>query len=111
MVMQEGMKIPKIEYEVYSKLSGNNLVKLNISVCKDIKINLLLPVEINDDLEKYNGNSEYCNDKCHVTKSKDGVDTTLKDRQSECANNSVCQNDCLFTGYNDISKKVNCPVM
>ena len=90
------MKIPKIEYEVYSKLSGNNLVKLNISVCQDIKINLLLPVEIDGDLEKYDGNSEYCSDKCHVSKSKDGVDTTLKDRQNICLNNTVCQNDCFL---------------
>ena len=31
-IVQEGMKIPKIEYSVYAKISGNNLVKLNISV-------------------------------------------------------------------------------
>ena len=107
-IIQEGIKVPKIEYQVFAKLSNNNLEKLNISVCQDIKINLLLPVEINDNLDKYDGNSEYCNDKCFVSKSKDGVDTILKDRQNECANNIVCQNDCLFTGYNNMTKKVNC---
>ena len=102
------MKIPKIEYSVYAKCSGNNLVKLNISVCQNIKINLLLPVEINDDLEKYNNNSKYCSDICHISKSKDGVDTILKDRQKVCLNNTVCQNDCIFIDYNYTSKKVNC---
>ena len=32
---EEGMKIPKIEYEVYYPLTGNNLTKLNINSCKD----------------------------------------------------------------------------
>ena len=32
------MKAKKIEYNVYSKLSGNNLVKLNLSVCENSKI-------------------------------------------------------------------------
>ena len=32
-IVQEGMKIPKIEYDIYSKLNGTNLIKLNISIC------------------------------------------------------------------------------
>jgi hypothetical protein len=41
-VYEKGMKIPKIEYDIYYK-SGKNLKKLNISVCKDTKITLLIP--------------------------------------------------------------------
>ena len=36
-ITQPGMKIPKIEYSVYSKLSGNTLEKLNLSVCEAVK--------------------------------------------------------------------------
>ena len=28
-VVQEGMKIPKVEFDVYCKLNGTNLIKLN----------------------------------------------------------------------------------
>ena len=37
-VKQEGTQIPKIEYDVYCKLSGTKLERLNITICKDIKI-------------------------------------------------------------------------
>ena len=39
-VIQEGMKIPKVEYDVYSKLKGNIFVKLNLTVCQNSKISL-----------------------------------------------------------------------
>ena len=35
---EEGMKIPKIEYEVYYPFKNNNLTKLNLVSCKDTKI-------------------------------------------------------------------------
>ena len=37
-IAQEGMKIPKIEYDVYYKSSGTNLIKLNLTVCEKSKI-------------------------------------------------------------------------
>ena len=51
-IFQEGMKMPKIEYDVYSKLSGNKLEKLNLSVCSNSKISLSVPVEISESLDK-----------------------------------------------------------
>ena len=42
-IIQEGIKILKVEYDVYAKLNGKNLIKLNLTVCeksKIIKINL-----------------------------------------------------------------------
>ena len=38
---QEGMKIPKIEFDLYSKLNGKNLTKLKKSPCLDTKIDLI----------------------------------------------------------------------
>ena len=37
-VTQDGMKAKKVEYNVYSKLLGNNLEKLNLDICKKTKI-------------------------------------------------------------------------
>ena len=37
-IYQEGMKIPKIEYDIYSKLNGENLTKLSLNSCKNNKI-------------------------------------------------------------------------
>ena len=36
-IIQEGMKAKKVEYNVYSKLSGKNLEKLNLSICENIQ--------------------------------------------------------------------------
>ena len=35
-ISQEGMRIPKIEYDIYSKLDGEKLIKLNLTSCKNI---------------------------------------------------------------------------
>ena len=53
-IQQKGMNIPKLEYEVYSKLKGDKMIKLNLTICKDKKIELNISVSINDNLEKYN---------------------------------------------------------
>ena len=44
-ITQEKMRIPKIEYDIYSKLNGSNLIKLNISICKNNNIILSIPCE------------------------------------------------------------------
>ena len=36
-VIQEGFNIPKVEYDVYSKVYGDGLIKLNLSVCENSK--------------------------------------------------------------------------
>ena len=37
-IVQEGMNTLKIEYDVYAKLFGKNLIKLNLTICKKNKI-------------------------------------------------------------------------
>ena len=59
---EEEMKIPKIEYEVYCLLyNSNNFNKLNLDFCKDTKIEISIPVKINDNIDKYNPKSSYYN--------------------------------------------------
>ena len=52
----------KIEYEVYYNFSSNNLTKLNLTVCKDIKIDILIPKDIPaNEIDKYNKDSGFYN--------------------------------------------------
>ena len=51
-VEQEGMNIKKVEYDVFSKLSQSNLTKLNLSICKDTKITLKVPIIISESIDK-----------------------------------------------------------
>ena len=109
-VNQEGMKIPKIEYNVYSKLSGNKLEKLNLSICGDNKIFLSIPIIITESLDKLNASSEYYKNLCSKSKSESGTDILLKDRQKEFVegNKTICQEKCDFSEYNYDNQKANC---
>ena len=109
-IIQEGMKIPKIEYDIYYKLNGTNLVKLNVSICKNTTISLSIPIIITENLDKFNTSSKYYNDKCYSSKSDSGTDIILKDRKNEFieGNKTVCQEYCDFSFYDQDNKKVNC---
>ena len=100
-IIQDGMKTLKVEYNVYAKLFGKNLIKLNLTVCKKNKISILIPFVINDNLDKFNISSGYYNDICYTTTSEDGTDILLKDRQNEFIDKDkvVCQEDCDFSEY------------
>ena len=50
-VRQEGLKIPKTEYEVYYPLFGYSLIKLNLTACENLKIDLRIPVALSDDIK------------------------------------------------------------
>ena len=109
-VIQEGMRIPKIEYDVYSKLHGTNLTKLNATICKNTKITLSIPVIINEAIDKLNSSSGYFNNICYKSTSNYGTDISLKDRREDFINKNqtVCQDDCDFINYNFTTQKANC---
>ena len=87
---EEGMKIPKVEYEVYYPLNNiSNLTKLNLSSCKDTKIEISISVKINGSLDKYDPNSNYYNNICSKATSESGTDISLKDRKNEYVNNNM----------------------
>ena len=108
-VIQEGMKIPKIEYDVYYK-SGNILQKLNLSICEKTKISLSIPIEISENLDKLNTSSGYFNDLCYIASSDSGTDISLIDRKKEFVegNKTVCQDDCDFSEYDYETQKAKC---
>ena len=104
------MKIPKVEYDVYCKLTGKNLIKLNLTVCENSKVKLSVPVELTESLDKLNGSSGYYNDICYTATSDSGTDISLKDRKNEFVegNKTVCQDNCEFSEYDYTNKKAKC---
>ena len=107
-IFQEGMKIPKIEYDIYAKLSGENLTKLSLNSCKNNKISLLIPINNIDNIDKLNSSSGYYTDFCYTATSDHGTDITLKDRKNEYPSKAACQDDCDFVSYNYTTKKDKC---
>ena len=110
-IKEEGMKIPKVEYEIYYPLYGNIYEKLDLSLCEDIKILISIPVSINeDDIDKYNSSSSFYNDICSTYTSNNGTDVSLDDRQKEFIENNMtlCEEDCTLTGYDTKTEKALC---
>ena len=109
-VYETGMKIPKVEYDVYHKLNGSKLVKLNISYCTYSKIDISVPAIINENIDKLNSSSEYYNNLCYPATSDSGSDIILKDRKTEFIENNrtVCQENCVFAEYDNKNKKTKC---
>ena len=104
----EGLLIPIIGYEVYEP---KNKTKLDLSLCNKTSINYNIPVSINEDnLFKYDPNSEYYNDECNTYTTEDGTDILINDRQEEFVDNnmSLCENICTYVGYNSTNKKAIC---
>ena len=107
---QEEFNISKIEFEIYSKLSGNNLVKLNKSLCNDCSIFFLVPILITGNIDKLNSSSGYFKDICYTATSDSGTDITLLDRRKELINSNqiTCQENCEFSEYNYTTHRANC---
>jgi len=57
-----------------------------------------------------NSSSEYYNSICYPATSESGTDITLKDRKKLFIedNKTICQDDCIFSEYNYITKRAEC---
>ena len=109
-VIQDQMKIPKIEFDLYSKLNGTDLIKLNLSICKESKIFLIVPIDLDENIDILNSSSEYYSDICYKSKSESGTDILLNDRKKEFieGNKTICQEDYIFYDYLQEISKENC---
>ena len=111
---EQGMKIPKVEYEVYYPLNKSNfLIKLNLTFCERTKIEISIPVKINGTLDIYNPKSDYYNDICYKATLKSETDITLKDWRNEFVDNNMtlCEENCDLIEYNYVKKKWNALVI
>ena len=109
-INEEGMQIPKVEYEIYYPLYNEELIKLNLSICENEKIDILIPIKITDNIDKYNPASRYYNNICYKSTSNYGTDINLNDRKEEYVENNLtlCEENCKFISYNSITQKVKC---
>jgi hypothetical protein len=100
---EEGMKTPSVEYEVYYYPENNtNLTLLDLTLCENTKIDIILPINISqNEIDKYNASSSYYNDLCNSSTTDTGTDIILKDRQNEYVGNnmSICDDGCDFSEY------------
>ena len=104
---KEGLLIPIIGYEVYDL---KKKIILDLKNCDGAKINLIIPVKINEKEEfKYNKSSEYYHDICHTFTTEFGTDITITDRKIEFNNNnlSLCEVNCDYEGYIPEKKRQN----
>ena len=100
--------IPIIGYEIYHPL---NKSKLDLTYCQDILIKLNIPVNIDENnLFKYDPNSDFYNDNCFSYTTENGTDIILNDRKQEFSENklSLCENNCNYTGYDGDNKQSSC---
>ena len=107
-IYKEGLQAPLVKYEVYN---SENKELLNINLCNETTINILLPAKLEEkNIFKYNLSDEYYNDECYVYTSDNGTDITLVDRKNEYINNnmSLCENECEYKGYNISTEKAEC---
>ena len=105
---EQGLLIPIIEYEVYEYKSRQ---KLDLNICRNEKINISIPVTIDEDnLFKYNSSSEYYNDFCFPYTTENNTDIILNDRKNEFKekNLSLCESNCDYNGYNSNKKIALC---
>ena len=110
-----------VQYEIYNP---NNLEPLNMNYCKEIKIAISVPVNLDSDkislyeslsesgYNLFDSEDDFYNDICSTFTSENGTDMTLEDRKKEMyilnANISMCQEGCKFESYNKTTRKANC---
>ena len=107
----EGKIGPKIEYELYYPFDKKYLHPLDISICEGLDMVIKYSVNITEeDIDLYDINSAYYNDICYPYTNSKGADIILKDRQNECSNsnNIICEENCIFVGYDSESKNYKC---
>ena len=108
----EGKTGPVTLYEVYYPLfNSKTLFKLDLSLCKGLKINIYYNIKL-DNPEIYNKNNIIYNDMCHPYSSKDGIDMALNDLRNEYKNNnrSICDEGCDYSEYTDDYVKCDCDI-
>ena len=109
-VAQEGLKIPKVEYDVYYLNSNNNFEKLDLSICKGQKIEVSIPVKVNENIDIFNSNSDYYNYICNLSTTIYDTDIHLNDRRKEYISNNLtlCEENCVLIDYNYMNEIAKC---
>ena len=106
-----GFLTPKVDYELYYPSKSKNLTLVNLTICKNIPIDIFIPFNISkNDLDKYNPDSDLYNDICYTYTTDNGTDKPLADRRDDYINYnlSLCEEGCHFEDFDDVNKKAKC---
>ena len=108
----EGKEGPTVDYRVYYPLEDDKktLEPLDLTNCEGKAIFISFAINLTGDPDMYNRNSPYYNDLCVSYSTSDGVDLTLEDRQNQYIENnkSLCEENCIFVGYDSTTNMVEC---
>ena len=120
-IKSEDLTQTYVQYEIYDP---RDLKMLNLTICKDMKISVSTPVNLDSttsslyDLLKdsgydlFNENDAFYTDVCSIFTSQNGTDMTLEDRKKEIfsvsGNLSLCQSGCELESYNSTTRKAKC---
>ena len=120
-IRNEELSSTYVQYEIYQTYG---LYKLKTEYCKDIKIIIHVPLDLNNETVSlyeslkdagynlFNSSDDFYNDICTPYTSINGTDMTIEDRKKEIYNSSgnitTCQNGCTFESYNNIMKQAKC---
>jgi len=102
------LNIPIIDYIIFNP---ENNSRLDLSVCNNDNINIYIPVDIKENnLYKYQPSSMYYKDICFQYENEFKTDILLSDRKKEFNEKyiSLCESNCIFNNYNNITKTVLC---
>ena len=105
------LKFPIVDYSVYYPFTNNNLTKLDLNPCKNVKVKISFPINISTyEIDQYNLSSDLYNDLCYTLINDKGIDKPLKERRKESLDNNiyVCEENCIFTEYDIIEKRALC---
>ena len=108
-----------VQYEVYSP---DKKQILNLSLCDNSQIELLVPVYIDEETnnlydsiskegyDMFNENNSFYKDICTPFTTEDGTDILLNDRQNTYYNENIvlCENTCIYVNYNTTTKRAKC---
>ena len=89
-------------YEVFYSFNGNNMTKLDLSICTGITIDIYIPLNLSiEDREKLDPKSKLYNDIC---------DKSFKDRRKkfEEISSKYCSEGCYSDGYLDDNLAIKC---
>ena len=108
-----------IQYEIYESI---NLTKLNLSLCKDLLIDIYVPLRLSQELhnlyeelkelgyELFDINDKFYQDICTPYKSSNGTDVILADRINYYYHNNEtkCQSNCEYSYYDIETEYLKC---
>ena len=102
------LNIPIIDYVLFNP---ENNSRLDLSVCNNDNISIYIPVSIEENnLYKYQPSSMYYQNFCFQYEIDLKTDIILSDRKKEFNEQylSLCESNCIFNYYNNITKTVLC---